>query len=116
MGRLTSGETCVRGIGETPKVQGHVRSSLVGGGGDHAETICGGGVGDENGSGVCMGFCGFLVECGVVFCVRLKIGVGEADGLGVVVGFCGGDEVSWWMGICVKSGGFCEEDGLVWWA
>ncbi len=48
MGRLTSGETCVRGIGETPKVQGHMRSSLVGGGGDHAETVCGGGVGDEN--------------------------------------------------------------------
>jgi hypothetical protein len=59
--------------------------------------------------------CG-LVGCGVVFCVRLMIGVGEADGLGVVVRFCGGDGVSWWMGICVKSGGFCEEDGLVWWA
>ena len=50
MGRLTSGETCVRGIGETPKVQGHVRSSLVRGGGDHTKTVCGGGgVGDENG-------------------------------------------------------------------
>ncbi len=49
MGRLASGKACVRDIGELPKVQSHVRSGLVRGVGDHAETVCGGGVGDENG-------------------------------------------------------------------
>ena len=62
-----------------------------------------------------MGCCGFLVGCGLVFCVKLKIGVREADGVGVMVRFCGGDGVSWWIGVCVRGGGFCEEDGLVWW-
>ena len=49
MSRLTNGEACVRSIGEIPKVQGHVRSGLVGGAGDHAEIAYGGSVRDENG-------------------------------------------------------------------
>ena len=48
MGRLTSGEACVRSIGKIPKIQGHMRSGLVGGVGDHAEIVCDGGVRDEN--------------------------------------------------------------------
>lgn len=49
IGRLASGEACVRDIGELPKVQSCVRGGLVGRVGDHAGTVCGGGVGDENG-------------------------------------------------------------------
>ena len=49
MGRLTNGEACVRSIGEIPKVQGHLRSGLVRGAGDHVEIAYGGSVRDENG-------------------------------------------------------------------
>ena len=48
MGRLTSGEACVKSIGKIPKIQGHMRSGLVEGVGDHAEIVCDGGVRDEN--------------------------------------------------------------------
>ncbi len=53
MGRLSNGEACIRDLGEISKIQSHVRSSLVGVAGEHAEMSCGGGVGDENGVLLC---------------------------------------------------------------
>ena len=49
MDQLSSGEACVRDLGEISKIESHVRSSLVRGAGEHVEMSCGGSVGDGNG-------------------------------------------------------------------